>query len=197
MSISAEVVAQVERQVLQVCSTAGIAGVPMEALKTQFGKHGQAFGTAMRQLLFTARKIEHFKKNGLTCYRLASDGPAGGMKTMKAAKLGQLRDIEKMCYEHVRTADVKGLWSKDLKSALKAAGHAATFSDATIDKALKRLEKENLIKKVKTIAHKNRSVFMLFELDPHASLTGGTWYEDQKFDREFVKLVYRAVFQYI
>jgi DNA-directed RNA polymerase III subunit RPC6 len=65
----------------------------------------------------------------------------------------------------------------------------------SLDKILKTLESRKLIKAVKTIANKNRKVFMLYDMMPSAEITGGPWYSEQEFDHAFVESLSKFVYQ--
>eukprot|EP00976_Prorocentrum_cordatum_P114481 1195854-Prorocentrum_minimum.AAC.7 len=58
-----------------------------------------------------------------------------------------------------------------------------------MSKVLKTLEMRKLIKAVKSVASKNRKVYMLYELEPSKELTGGAWYTEQEFDAEFIQVL--------
>ena len=54
---------------------------------------------------------------------------------------------------------------------------------------LRSLESRKLIKSVKSVQASKRKVYMLYELTPHESITGGAWYSDQDFESEFVEVL--------
>ncbi|KAH7444707.1 hypothetical protein KP509_02G089100 [Ceratopteris richardii] len=66
-----------------------------------------------------------------------------------------------------------------------------------VAKAIKNLEARNLIKAVKSIANKNKKVYMLAELKPSKELTGGAWYTDQQFDSEFINVMKQQCVQFV
>ena len=172
-----------------MCTQAGPAGIPADSLKGQLSKYA-AFQQAMQTLLYSARKlIIPVSKNGVIYYKIAASS-TGQMSGSKAAKLNQMSELERRVYEAVKAEDTKGLWSRDLKQQLQQYGKGFI-------KAVKKLEKDQLIKTVKSVANRTRTMYMLYELDPHESVTGGTWFNEQQFDREFVNVIYRTVFQVV
>eukprot|EP00754_Rhynchopus_humris_P003366 Rhum_TRINITY_DN1176_c0_g1::Rhum_TRINITY_DN1176_c0_g1_i1::g.3555::m.3555/K03025/RPC6, POLR3F; DNA-directed RNA polymerase III subunit RPC6 len=184
--------AMIEAKVVQMCQAAGPGGVPMDTLKAHFGKF-PSFPTALQNLLYNKekQKIEAFQRNGHYCYRLL--GQNNQVMGDKLRRLLALNELEKRVYEAVKNMANRGLWSKELKQQLKQFG-----PETAITKAVKKLEKEQLIKSVKSVANRTRVVLMLYELDPDTSVTGGTWYnEDQEFDKEFVNILCRTVFQIV
>ena len=46
-----------------------------------------------------------------------------------------------------------------------------------------------LIKSVKSVKASKRKVYMLYDLTPDESVTGGAWYSDQDFESEFVDVL--------
>ena len=46
-----------------------------------------------------------------------------------------------------------------------------------------------LIKSVKSVQASKRKVYMLYDLTPDESVTGGAWYSDQDFESEFVDVL--------
>ena len=42
-----------------------------------------------------------------------------------------------------------------------------------------------------------RKVYMLYNLEPHASVTGGAWYSDQDFEAEFVDILNQQCFKFL
>jgi DNA-directed RNA polymerase III subunit RPC6 len=82
----------------------------------------------------------------------------------------------------------KGTWIREIKA--KTSVHKTS-----LDKILKTLESRKLIKAVKTIANKNRKVYMLYDMMPSAEITGGPWYSEQEFDHAFVESLSKFVFQ--
>jgi hypothetical protein len=65
----------------------------------------------------------------------------------------------------------------------------SNLSQIQMQKVLKTLEMRKLIKAVKSVASKNRKVYMLYELEPSKELTGGAWYTEQEFDAEFIEVL--------
>lgn len=58
-----------------------------------------------------------------------------------------------------------------------------------LNKVLKSLETKKLIKAVKSVSASKKKVYMLFDLEPDNSVTGGAWYQDQDFESEFVDVL--------
>ena len=66
-----------------------------------------------------------------------------------------------------------------------------------VSKVLRTLESKKLIKSVKSVAAPRKKVYMLFDLVPDETLTGGAWYSDQEFETEFVDILNLKCLQYL
>ena len=61
-----------------------------------------------------------------------------------------------------------GIWSRDIKRKTNLAQTAVT-------KILKTLESRNLVKPVKSVNDGKRKIYVLYDLEPAADITGGLW----------------------
>ena len=67
-----------------------------------------------------------------------------------------------------------------------------------IVKTLKTLESKKLIKSVKSVQQGlKKKVYMLADLAPDESVTGGAWYSDQDFESEFVEVLNQQCLKYL
>eukprot|EP00246_Nothoceros_aenigmaticus_P011812 TRINITY_DN3374_c0_g1_i2.p1 TRINITY_DN3374_c0_g1~~TRINITY_DN3374_c0_g1_i2.p1 ORF type:complete len:294 (+),score=58.11 TRINITY_DN3374_c0_g1_i2:40-921(+) len=109
----------------------------------------------------------------------------------QADKLKGLTNEDKLVFQVIEQSGNMGIWTKDMKfkSGIK--------SQPNINKAIKNLESRNLIKAVKSVAVKNRKVYMLFDLEPAREITGGAWYTEQEFDSEFVAILKQQCLQVV
>ena len=73
----------------------------------------------------------------------------------------------------------RGIWTRDIKTA-------TNIPQMTLTKTLKILEQRSLIKSVRSVVSKSKKLYVLFDVVPAKSVTGGPWYSDQEFDHEFV-----------
>ncbi len=49
----------------------------------------------------------------------------------------------------------------------------------------------------RTIQASKRKVYMLFNLQPDRSVTGGAWYSDQDFEAEFVEVLNQQCYKFL
>ncbi|BES99228.1 Hypothetical protein polymerase III [Nesidiocoris tenuis] len=97
---------------------------------------------------------------------------------------------EKIVYGIIKEAGNKGIWMRDIR--LKS-----NLQPNVLNKVLKSLENKKLIKAVKSVSAYKKKVYMLFELEPDSTLTGGSWYSDQDFESEFVDVLNQQCYRYL
>ena len=92
-----------------------------------------------------------------------------------------LTDVEiQTVYSKIEESGNMGIWVRDIR--LKT-----NLMKQRVDRALKKLVNNGLVKGVKSIAYKTRKLYMLSNIEPHRDVTGGPWYTDSEFDEEFVE----------
>jgi len=69
--------------------------------------------------------------------------------------------------------------------------------DARLGKILKSLETKKFVKVVTSIKANKRKVYMLYDMIPDESLTGGAWYQGQHFEKEFVDVLNQQCYQFL
>lgn len=84
----------------------------------------------------------------------------------------------------------QGIWTKHLKAK-------TNLHQTVIDRCLKTLGQKKLIKRVPSVQHPTRKIFMLEGIDPSIALTGGPWYTDNELDTEFIETLIKACFKFI
>jgi hypothetical protein len=85
---------------------------------------------------------------------------------------------------------LRGIWTRDIKIATNIPQH-------TLAKTLKILEQRSLIKSVRSVVSKSKKLYVLFDVVPAKSITGGPWYSDQEFDHEFVSELSNYIVQMV
>ncbi|KAF0036941.1 hypothetical protein F2P81_009815 [Scophthalmus maximus] len=97
---------------------------------------------------------------------------------------------EKLVYQVIEDAGSKGIWSRDIR-------FKSNLPLTEVNKILKNLESKKLIKAVKSVAASKKKVYMLYNLQPDRSVTGGAWYSDQDFESEFVEVLNQQCFKFL
>ena len=138
-------------------------------------------------------KVDLFKQNNELLYRL---------KDVSASKVKGVDVEEKVVYKIVEEAGNKGIWARDIR-------FKSNLSMTQLNKILNALEGKKLIKAVTSVSvltptneliHSGcnqinflqaakKKVYMLFNVEPDRSITGGAWYSDQDFESEFIDIL--------
>ena len=97
---------------------------------------------------------------------------------------------EKLVYQIIEDNGNRGIWIRDIRMK-------SNLPNLQVSKVLRTLESKKLIKSVKSVAAPRKKVYMLFDLVPDETLTGGAWYSDQEFETEFVDILNLKCLQYL
>lgn len=161
--------------------------------------------SALNRLL-SATKVELLKSSstpGGLLYRLR-DNTLGSSSSISTGSSAVTDQMERAVYQLVRESGNRGIWTRDIRQQTRA-------SQTILNKTLKSLESKKIIKAVKSV-HANKrkvrrrisyriyvfkleqtniflQVYMLYELTPDPTITGGTWYSDHEFEAEFVRVL--------
>ncbi|KAG8544163.1 hypothetical protein GDO81_020823 [Engystomops pustulosus] len=107
-----------------------------------------------------------------------------------ASKMKGSDNQEKLVYQIIEDAGNKGIWSRDIR-------YKSNLPLTEINKILKNMESKKLIKAVKSVAASKKKVYMLYNVQPDRSVTGGAWYSDQDFESEFVEVLNQQCFKFL
>jgi DNA-directed RNA polymerase III subunit RPC6 len=112
------------------------------------------------------------------------------VKAETAAKFEGLGPEEMLVYQVIERTGNKGIWSREIKLASNVAQHSLT-------KCLKVLEQRLLIISVRSVVSKSKKLYMVYEATPAKEITGGPWYSEHEFDREFVSELSNYIVQMV
>eukprot|EP00033_Pygsuia_biforma_P001017 GCRY01001162.1.p1 GENE.GCRY01001162.1~~GCRY01001162.1.p1 ORF type:complete len:313 (+),score=67.80 GCRY01001162.1:270-1208(+) len=171
---------QLEKRFLELCFQHP-QGVTDEVLAQHFGSDLQSIVGAINSLLVKGR-LTILKNGNANIYRAISEE--------NALKFGGLSAEDMLLYQLIEKSGNMGIWTRDLR-------HRSGLQQLQLNKALKILESRKLVKSIKSVASKNKKVYMLYDLEPAKELTGGAFYSEQEFDAQFVEVVSKLAFMYI
>ncbi|CAH0400516.1 unnamed protein product [Chilo suppressalis] len=97
---------------------------------------------------------------------------------------------EKVVFNLIEEAGNKGIWIRDIRIR-------SNLANTQLTKVLKSLESKKLIKAVKCVNASKKKVYMLYNLEPDRSISGGAWYQDQDFESEFVDILNRQCLRFL
>ena len=138
--------------------------------------------TAINQLL-NSGKIDLFKSSetGGLLYRAKSPSKVGTVRGDQE---------EKIVYKIIEESGNKGTWIRDIRIK-------SNLVQLQLNRVLKSLENKKHIKVVKSVNATRKKVYMLYDLEPDRSVTGGAWYTDQDFESEFVEILNQQSYRYL
>ncbi|KAM3955031.1 DNA-directed RNA polymerase III subunit RPC6-like [Aphomia sociella] len=126
--------------------------------------------------------IDLFKQGGSLIYRLKT-------QVSKQAVKGADNE-EKVVFNLIEEAGNKGIWIRDIRVR-------SNLANTQLTKVLKSLENKKLIKAVKCVNASKKKVYMLYNLEPDRSISGGAWYQDQDFESEFVDILNKQCLRFL
>ena len=97
---------------------------------------------------------------------------------------------EKLVYTVIKESSNKGIWIREISMK-------TNVKSTALNKTLKNLETKKLIKSVASVNANKKKVYMLFDLEPDRSITGGAWYSGKEFESEFVEILNEQCFHYL
>jgi len=107
-----------------------------------------------------------------------------------AAKLAGLTAEDRLVLQEVERSSAAGVSTKDLKTR-------TNLQTQQLGRVLKKLETRKLVQHVKSVASKNKKMYLLYGLEPTREITGGSWYSGAEFDHELIRVLSTAGLQYI
>lgn len=119
-------------------------------------------------------------KDNLDPSLLAGTGPGTSSSDMD----------EKLIYTVIKESGNKGIWIRDISTK-------TNVKSLAFNKALKSLETKKLIKSVQSVNANKKKVYMLFDVEPDRSVTGGAWYSGKDFESEFVEILNEQCYHYL
>lgn len=161
-------------------------GLTQKQLENALGRSGEELLPALNSLLGDHRvellNISRPGKPNVLMYKIVAVELAARLTGLSAEDRGVLALIEK--------SGNQGIWVRNIKLATR-------LQQMQINKTLKRLANRKLIKAVKSVAFRNRKMYMSYDLEPAKEVTGGVWYTEQQLDQDFVAIVRRSVHKFL
>lgn len=173
----------IEKGILELCkqSSEGISDLNLQA--------GLPTHISSQQRLAALNRLLSLGKIDLV--RSSQSGLLYRLKDLDALNATKDSDMdEKLIYSIIKDAGNKGIWIRDI-------ARKTNLKTTVLNKALKSLESKKLIKSVSSVSASKKKVYMLFNLEPDRSLTGGAWYSGKDFESEFVEILNDQCYKYL
>ncbi|XP_027696256.1 DNA-directed RNA polymerase III subunit RPC6 isoform X2 [Vombatus ursinus] len=172
---------EIENRIIELCHQFP-HGITDQVIQNEM-PHIEAQQRAMAiNRLLSMGQLDLLRSNTGLLYRIKESQNTGKMKGSD--------NQEKLVYQIIEDAGNKGIWSRDIR-------YKSNLPLTEINKILKNLESKKLIKAVKSVAASKKKVYMLYNLQPDRSVTGGAWYSDQDFESEFVEVLNQQCFKFL
>ncbi|XP_050537072.1 probable DNA-directed RNA polymerase III subunit RPC6 [Daktulosphaira vitifoliae] len=111
-------------------------------------------------------------------------------KGSSCATPGDANAEELVVFNLIRDSGRKGIWIRDVRIK-------SNLGLPRLKKILKSLEAKKSIKAVKSVAASRKIVYMLYDLEPDSSITGGAWYSNQEFESEFIEILTKHSYKFL
>lgn len=155
-------------------------GISNEDIQSNLGAFPPEARLGALNELIKSNRVDILKKNGALIYKL---------KEVKQAS-HEMDNDEAVIYNIIEAGGNTGVWVKDIRTKSNLAMQSLT-------KLLKNMENRKLIKAVKSVNQSKKKVYMLYDVEPATSITGGAWYQDSDFETEFVDVLNSQCLRYL
>ncbi|XP_070237232.1 DNA-directed RNA polymerase III subunit RPC6 isoform X3 [Bos mutus] len=178
---------EIENRIIELCHQFP-HGITDQVIQNEMHIEAQQRAVAINRLL-SMGQLDLLRSNTGLLYRI-KDSQNAGPVSFFLSKMKGSDNQEKLVYQIIEDAGNKGIWSRDIR-------YKSNLPLTEINKILKNLESKKLIKAVKSVAASKKKVYMLYNLQPDRSVTGGAWYSDQDFESEFVEVLNQQCFKFL
>lgn len=162
---------EVKEKILELL-TSKPDGVSNKEFQTQLSSFTPQEQLSAINELLSSNRIELLQKGNELVYRF---------KDVKSSTQ-EMDNDEAVIYSIIEASKNTGIWTKDIRTK-------SNLAMQPLNKLLKTMESRKLIKSVKSVAASKKKVYMLYDIEPARSVTGGAWYQDSDFETEFVDVL--------
>jgi len=159
------------------------SGISNDDVKTHLSNIPPEIRVLAVNKLIQQEMLEILKKGEALIYRMKD--PA-----KKSSAPSDMDSEERIIYNIIEEGANTGIWIRDIRVK-------SNLIMTQLNKILKNLENRKLIKAVKSVNASKKKVYMLYNLEPDRSVTGGAWYQDSDFEAEFVDVLNQQCLRYL
>lgn len=159
------------------------SGISNDDIKTHLAHVAPGIRVSAVNRLIQQEMLDILKKGEALIYRLKD--PA-----KKSSAPSDLDSEERIIFSIIQEGGNTGIWIRDIRVK-------SNLIMTQLNKILKNLENKKLIKAVKSVNASKKKVYMLFNLEPDRSVTGGAWYQDSDFEAEFVDVLNQQCLRFL
>ena len=173
--------AEIEARIIELCQEFP-KGVSEKILQNDMPNLDSGIRVETVNRLLKQGKIDLFSQNNELSYKLKDTSSAGKIKGADVE--------EKVVYKIVEESGNKSILDREIRSK-------SNLIKTQLNKILKALQDKKLIKQVSSVAQANKKVYMLYEMEPDRSITGGVWYSSQGFESELIEILNQQIHRYL
>lgn len=168
-------------KIIALANSKGKAGLSNDDLAHELNDISPEIRLLATNKLLQEGSLELMKKGDTLIYRV---------KEKRSADVKDIDNDEQIIYNIIEEGANKGIWIRDIRVK-------SNLVMTQLNKILKSLENKKLIKAVKTVNASKKKVYMLYNLEPDRSVSGGAWYQDQDFEAEFVDVLNQQCLRFL
>ncbi|XP_042887713.1 DNA-directed RNA polymerase III subunit RPC6-like [Penaeus japonicus] len=182
MMANPDLAAEVEQRVLQLCGEFK-QGITYQIIQNDMPTLKLQQIVEIINKLLAASRIDMLKKDDdVLVFKLRDPG---SLHRVKGAE-----PEEQVVYKIIEESGTQGIWAREIRAK-------SNLHLNTVDKVLRKLESKKLIKSFNSVSAPKKKTYLLYNLEPDRSLTGGAWYSDQHFDSEFVDILNQQCWRFL
>lgn len=159
------------------------SGISNDDIKTHLATFPPEVRVLALNQLIQKEMLDVLKRGEALIYRLKD--PA-----KKSSAPSDMDNEERIIYNIIEEGGNTGIWIRDIRGK-------SNLIMTQLNKILKNLETRKLIKAVKSVNASKKKVYMLYNLEPDRSITGGAWYQDSDFEAEFVDVLNQQCLRFL
>lgn len=159
------------------------SGISNDDIKASLASIAPEIRVQALNKLIQQEMLDILRKGEALIYRLKD--PA-----KKSSAPSDMDNEERIIYNIVEEGANTGIWIRDIRVK-------SNLIMTQLNKILKNLENRKLIKAVKSVNASKKKVYMLYNLEPDRSVTGGAWYQDSDFEAEFVDVLNQQCLRFL
>ncbi|KAK4289934.1 hypothetical protein Pmani_012264 [Petrolisthes manimaculis] len=171
---STDLSAEIEQRVLELCGEFK-QGITYQIIQNDMPQLKLDIIVQIINKLLATSRVDMLKKdNDILVFKLRDPGTIHRIKGAEPE--------EQVVYKIIEECTTSGIWAREIRAK-------SNLHLNTVEKVLRKLESKKLIKSFNSVMAPKKKSYLLYELEPDRSLTGGAWYSDQQFDSEFVDIL--------
>uniref|UniRef100_A0A5S6Q4B8 DNA-directed RNA polymerase III subunit RPC6 n=1 Tax=Trichuris muris TaxID=70415 RepID=A0A5S6Q4B8_TRIMR len=157
-------------------------GCPDDELRKQFAQNNANEYVSTINSLLSSQKVEVLRSGSQLFYKTRAQSADDNAQALNPS--------ESIVYQLIEDAGNRGIWVRDLKTK-------SNVPHPQFKKVLKSLENRKLVKYMTTVGASRQKVYLLYDLQPDDSVSGGTLYPEQQLDIQYVNIISKQCLKFL